>query len=178
MNNQIDMDNLQLILQEFSKDLQDMGKGNGDVIAALNTLSERINQFEQKLEQPKSVTVKTDTRPIESIVKGGIAEVQKAVEAQPKNVIRKFQILLFPERDAKLFYKIVFGRWFMWLTVMLLIINLYKFGIHWSNNQTEIKVQQLENDRVRKAWNYLYKQQGKNVRRLMDSAYIKSFHGK
>ena len=28
---------------------------------------------------------------------------------KPKPVIKKFQILLFPERDAKLFYKIVFG---------------------------------------------------------------------
>jgi hypothetical protein len=51
---------------------------------------------------------------------------------KPQPVVKKFQILLFPEQDAKLFYKIVFGRWFLFLVLMLLIINLYKFSVHWS----------------------------------------------
>ena len=86
---------------------------------------------------------------------------------------RKFQILLFPEQDAKLFYKIVFGRWLLWLTIMLFITNLYKFSINWSDNQKEIKLQNSETDRIKKAWNYLYFQEGKNIKRLMDSAYSK-----
>src|SRR5688572_13801768 len=83
----------------------------------------------------------------------------------------KFQILLFPERDARLFYKIVFGRWLVLLAIMLLINNVYKWGVHWSENQKEIKLQQLEMDRIKKAWNYLYFKRGKGIRKLMDSAY-------
>jgi hypothetical protein len=57
---------------------------------------------------------------------------------------------------------------------MLFIINFYKWSIHWSDNQKEIKDQQLQTDRIKKAWDYFYFQEGKVVRRLMDSAYIKS----
>ncbi|MCA6440801.1 MAG: hypothetical protein IM598_15855 [Chitinophagaceae bacterium] len=96
------------------------------------------------------------------------------VAAQPKNVIRKFQLLLFPEQDAKLFYKMFFSRWFLWRVVMLFLTNLYKFGSHWSDSQKEAKLQQLKNDRIKKIWDYMYHQQGKEIKRLMDSAYIKS----
>jgi hypothetical protein len=100
--------------------------------------------------------------------------MQFTVGNQPKTLTRKFQILLFPEQDAKLFYKIVFGRWFLWLVIMLFITNLYKWGINWSDNQKEIKQLQLQTDRIKKAWNYLYFQDGKTFRRLMDRAYNKS----
>lgn len=62
----------------------------------------------------------------------------------------------------------------MWFTVILFITNLYKWSIHWSDNQKEIKQQQLQTDRIKKAWNYLYFQEGKTNKRLMDSAYNKS----
>jgi len=96
------------------------------------------------------------------------------VAGQPKNIVRKFQILLFPEQDAKLFYKVVFGRWFLWLTIMLLFVNVYKFSIHWSDNQKEIQLQQEENNRITKAWQFLYDQQGKRIRQIMDSAYLRT----
>jgi hypothetical protein len=57
------------------------------------------------------------------------------------------------------------------LVVMLFITNLYKWSVHYNDNQKEIKLQQLETDRIKKAWNYLYFQEGKTIRRIMDSAY-------
>lgn len=65
---QADMDNVKLILQECSKDLQAISKGNDDIIAALNVLTEKISQYAEKQQQPKAVTVQTDTKPIEAIV--------------------------------------------------------------------------------------------------------------
>ena len=93
---------------------------------------------------------------------------------QPKSIVRKFQILLFPEKDARLFYKVVFSRWFLWLAVMLFLTNLYKWGIHYSDTQKEIKLVQVENDRIRKAWNYMYNNNGKDVKKLMEKAYVHS----
>ena len=52
---------------------------------------------------------------------------------------------------------------------MLVNTNLYKFSFNWSDNQKEIKLQNLETDRIKKAWNCLYFQEGKNIKRLMDS---------
>lgn len=95
------------------------------------------------------------------------------VGIKPKPVVRKFQILLFPEQDAELFYKIVFGRWFLCMVLMLLIVNLYNFSIHWSDNQKEVQQIQVENDQIKKAWYYLYEQEGRAGKRIMDSAYMK-----
>ncbi|MBN8720705.1 hypothetical protein SAMN05444410_10252 [Hydrobacter penzbergensis] len=76
--------------------------------------------------------------------------------------------------DAKLFYKVVFSRWFLWLAIMLFLTNLYKWCIHYSDNQKEIKLEQMENDRIRKSWNYMYNNNGKEVKKLMETAYIRS----
>lgn len=171
----IEKDSLELVLEEFTEEQKLHTKTVDDLVKAVNSLSGKLTEFEGKLEKPKGIDISTDTKPIEDIVKKGIIDMKLTVAGQPKNVIRKFQLLLFPEQDAKLFYRVVFGRWFLWLVVMLFLSNLYKFGIHWSDNQKEIKLQQLENDRIKKAWYYLYYQQERGVKRMMDSAYTKSF---
>ncbi|MFY0255968.1 hypothetical protein ACDQ55_18665 [Chitinophaga sp. 30R24] len=170
----IEKDSLELVLEEFAEEQKLHTKTVDDLVKAVNGLSSKFAEFEGKLEKPKELSISTDTNPIQEIVKKGIKDMRLVVATQPKNVIRKFQLLLFPEQDAKLFYRVVFGRWFLWLVVMLLLTNLYKFSIHWSENQKEIKLHQLENDRIKKAWNYLYSQQGKGIKRLMDSAYLKN----
>ncbi|MBX9733924.1 MAG: hypothetical protein K2X37_07660 [Chitinophagaceae bacterium] len=174
INNKVEKDTLELVLEEFTEEQKLHTKSVGDLVTAINSLTNRVSQFEEKLETPKTVAVNIDTKPIQEIVKKGITAITLVVDAQPKSIIHKRQILLFPEQDAKLFYKIVFGRWIFWLVIGLFIKCLLQFGFHWSDNQKEIKFQQLENDRISKAWNYLYYQQGKKVRQLMDSAYSHS----
>lgn len=147
---------------------------NRDSVVAINQLVITVTNFNEKLENLKIISPPVSTKLYEEITKKGLAEMQLAVGNQPKSVTRKFQFLLFPEQDAKLLYKIVFGRWLMWLTVILVITNLYKWSIHWSDNQKEIKQQQLQTDRIKKAWNYLYFKEVKGIKRLMDSAYNKS----
>jgi len=169
----VEKESLMLVLEEFTQEQDKHSKSINDLVTAVNSLTDKVKDFEEKLDKPQSINVSTDTRPIQAIVKKGIIDMKLAAAVQPKNVIRKFQLLLFPERDAKLFYKVVFSRWFMWLAVMLLLTNLYKWGIHWSDNRKEIKMEQLENDRIKKAWNYLYSQQGTRIKQLMDSSYAK-----
>lgn len=94
--------------------------------------------------------------------------------SQPKTVTKKIQILLFPERDAKLFYKIVFGRWFMWLAIMLFSSFLYKWLVHRSDNDTQAMIEVSRNDKITNAWHCLYKQSDKNLRKKMDSLLINS----
>ncbi|MNE91835.1 hypothetical protein D3C80_1894970 [compost metagenome] len=97
---------------------------------------------------------------------------------QPKSIVRKIQILLFPEQDAKLFYKIVFGRWFLWLVIMVALSNLYNWGIHYSDNSKEIEIRQIQNDRIVKAWEYMYSNNGKETKKLMEKAYVNSMESK
>jgi gamma-glutamylcyclotransferase (GGCT)/AIG2-like uncharacterized protein YtfP len=57
---------------------------------------------------------------------------------------------------------------------MLSITCLYKFSVHWSDNQEQIQQKELETDRTKKAWFYLYDREDKAGKRVMDSAYTKS----
>jgi hypothetical protein len=177
----IQKETLELVLEEFAEEQKSSTKSLNDLVTAINGLSDKFAGFEERLNSPKEVNVSVDTKPIQDIITKGIANMLLTIAGQPKSITRKFQLLLFPERDAKLFYKIVFGRWFLMLVIMLFLTQLYKFSIHWSDNQQEVKLRQLENDRIKKAWNYLYHQQGKEgkrLKRLMDSAYVKSARGR
>jgi hypothetical protein len=167
-------DTFELVLKEILDEQQKANNIYADNIAAINQLVTTINSFNERLTNLKIISPPVSTKPYEEIIKTGIADMQLTVSGQPKAVARKFQILLFPEQDAKLFYKIVFGRWFMWLTVMLFITNLYKWSVHYSDTQKEVKLQQLQTDRIKKAWDYLYFTGGKSMKRLMDSAYYRS----
>jgi hypothetical protein len=167
-------DTLELVLKEILDEQQKANKINAGQVAAIGQLTIKVNSFNERLENLKIIPPPLSTKPYEEIIRKGITDMQFTVGNQPKTLTRKFQILLFPEQDAKLFYKIVFGRWFLWLVIMLFITNLYKWGINWSDNQKEIKQLQLQTDRIKKAWNYLYFQDGKTFRRLMDREYNKS----
>ena len=170
-NEQIEKETLGLVLEEFTQEQKTANQSISDLITAVNTISNKVDDFKKELDKPKAVSVMTDTKPIQQIMQKGLTDVKLMIGTQPKSIIRKFQILLFPEQDAKLFYKVVFSRWFLWLVIMLFLTNLYKWGIHYSNNQKEIKMEQIENDRIRKSWNYMYNNNNKEVKRLMEKAY-------
>jgi hypothetical protein len=171
--NETEEKTLQMVLEEFTQEQAGNTKAVNDLVSAFNGLSAKVTEWEAKIDKPKPVIVSADTRPIQEIVKKGITDIKITVGAKPQPVVKKFQILLFPEQDAKLFYKVVFGRWFLFLVLMLLITSLYNFSVHWSDNQREIQRQEQETDRIKKAWYYLYEMEGKNGKRLMDSAYSK-----
>ncbi|UKJ07929.1 hypothetical protein [Solitalea lacus] len=165
---------LEIVLEEFTKEQQTINQTVNDLISAVNELNGKFDSFQKKRSLTENNAVKIDIMPIQEIIKSGIVDMKLIVGSQPKSIIKKFQILLFPEQDAKLFYKVVFSRWLLWLVLLLFITNLYKWGIHWSEAQQTIKIKQLENERIQKAWDYLYKKNGKGVKRLMDEAISNS----
>ena len=165
---------IQLVLEEHTQEQVNNTKAINDLVAAVNTLTGKVKRLEEKLDEPKPINVSADTRPVQEIVKKGVTDMKLIIGTKPVPVVKKFQILLFPEQDAKLFYKIVFGRWFLFLVLMLFITDGYKFAVHWSDNQKEVQQEELKNDRIKKAWYYLYEQEGKAGKRLMDSAYSKA----
>ena len=163
-----------LVVNEFIEEQAKNTKMVSDLVAVVNVLTGKVDELNEKVDKPKPIIVAADTRPAQNIMNKGVTDMKLIVGSKPSPVIKKFQILLFPEQDAKLFYKIVFGRWFLFLVLMLLITDLYNFSVHWSDNQKEVQREEQENYRIKKAWYYLYKQEGKAGKRLMDSAYLKS----
>lgn len=170
---EVEKQTIQLVLEEHTQEQANNTKAVNDLVVAVNALTGRVNDLDAKFDKPKPIIVSADTRPVQEIVKKGVTDMKLIVGTKPVPVVKKFQILLFPEQDAKLFYRIVFGRWFLFLVLMLLTTDLYNFSVHWSDNQKEVQRELLENDRVRKAWNYLYENSSRAGKRLMDSSYNK-----
>jgi hypothetical protein len=164
---------LELVLEEFINEQKSQIKSINDLAVAITSYTDKLDNIEREINNLKPISGPTNTQPILDVIKTGITDIKRIATAQEqKPIVKKFQLLLFPEHDAKLFYKIVFGRWFLWLTVMLFLTNLYKFSTHVSDNAKEIKLQQLETDRVKKAWFRLYSLKNRTLRKLMDTAYL------
>lgn len=157
----------QLTMEIFSEEQNAHTKSIHELAQTVKMLAEKTDKTtEQAMPAPA-----IDTAPLAEEIRIGTEKIRQAVAEKPMSITRKFQILLFPEQDRKLFYKIVFGRWLLLLVVMLLLNNLYKFGVHWNNNKKEIVVRQIENDRIRKAWDTLYMNGNKRTRASMEEVY-------
>ena len=170
----IERETLQLVLEEFTQEQKTNNQHIEALIIAVNNVGNKIDGFIKEHKPGKNVLEPLDIKPIEAILQKSFLDIKYMIGRQPKNIIRKFQILLFPEQDAKLFYKIVFGRWFLWLGIMVALTNLYNWGIHYSDNNKEIEMRQIQNDRIRRAWEYMYINNDKETKKLMKKAYIKS----
>jgi hypothetical protein len=174
MGNNVEKDMLEFVLKEILDEQKKTNKINSDLVSAINQLTGKVNAFSEKLEEREIPPPTIDMKPTQEIMKQAIEHMELIAGSQPKTVTKQFQILLFPERDAKMFYKIVFGRWFIWIGVMLLLTNLYKWQVHESDNKKEVHLKMLESNRIVNAWNYIYKVMGKDGRRRMDSALVKA----
>ena len=170
----IERETMQLVLEEFTLEQKTNNQHIDELIIAVKNIENKIDAFKNEHTIEKNVSEKLDIKQIEVILQKGFLDIKYMIGRQPKSITRKFQILLFPEQDAKLFYKIIFGRWFLWLAIMIAISNLYNWGIHYSDNSKEIEMHQIQNDRIRKAWDYMYNSSDKETKMLMEKAYINS----
>lgn len=46
-----------------------------------------------------------------------------------------------------------------------------QLGIHYSDNSKEIEMREIQNNRIRKAWEYMYISSDKETKKLMKKAY-------
>lgn len=174
----IERETLQLVLEEFAQEQKTNNQHIEALIIAINNMGNKIDVSIKEHKPEKIVLEPLDIKPIEAILQKSFLDIKFMIGRQPKSIVRKFQILLFPEQDAKLFYKIVFGRWFLWLAIMIALNNLYSWGIHYSDNSKEIEMRQIQNNKIRKAWEYMYINSDNETKKLMKKAYINSVEGK
>ena len=185
--------NSEFLINELIEEQKKLQKTTSDLLTAVNCSTPKVDNLKnsmeqlidekfkvlenligQKLENSSNTSQHEEADSLKAILKKGIIDLKLVLSTSPKGITKKLQILLFPEQDAKLFYKIVFGRWFMWLAVIVFMHFLYNWAVHWSDNNKEVRMEQLQNDRFTNAWNYLYKKSNKGTRKLMDSAWVKS----
>lgn len=165
---------LELVLKEILEEQQKANQLGADQVSAINQLANRVDSFNEKLENQPIISPPVATKPIEDVLQIWISKMEMIVGNQPKNVVKKTQILLYPEQHADLFYKVIFWGWVPIFAVMLLINKVHNFAIHQSDNNKEIKLEELKNDDFQKAWNYRYSHESNVGKRSMDSVMFKN----
>lgn len=119
---------IKIVLKEILEEQQKTNAMIAEQAEKIEQLTATVNGYYERLKDPKAESLQSNTKSIKDIIKKGVTEMKFIAMNQNKPVIKKFQIFLFPEQDAKLFYKIVFGRWLVLLVIMLLITDVYKWS--------------------------------------------------
>ncbi|MDF2189827.1 hypothetical protein [Paraflavitalea sp. CAU 1676] len=169
---QTKIDNLELLLSQVIEQQEMISGALANVADKVGQLHQEIATFKNRVEGIKVEMPPVDLAPVKAEVNRGIYKVIHAIIQKPQAVVRKFEILLFPPQDAKLFYKIVFGRWLMWLAIVVGVMYLYQYVVHWQNSQTTLEILRLEKGPIIKGWHNLYNSSGKNLRQKMDSILL------
>jgi hypothetical protein len=169
--NQLDRDTLQLVLEEFTVEQKTTNQNIGDLIIAIDNLGKKLDVFNQQQLAKKDVPVSIDIDPVKNALEKGFLDIKYMIGREPKSITRKLQILLFPEQDAKLFYKIVFGRWFLLAIAIIALKFTYSWGLDYTQSMKEVEMRQLENDKIKRAWDYMYKHNGNTTKNMMEKAY-------
>ena len=162
-------DLIEMVLRELLAEQQKANDTAVDQAAILSQIAARLKVLEENTGKPVATTSPINTMAIEKIIQKGMLDMQLIADHQPKNVVRKIQVLLFPEHDTALYCRIVFGRWVFWLVVMLCITDLYKWAIHYSDNQKELQYQEQLNKQIAKPRSLPNRQQGKESKKVVDS---------
>ena len=161
---------LKEILEEQKAGLQ----VNRELSTNIDNLTSKIENIHQKLELQKAPLPPADTRLVQAIVSTGIRQIQEIVEAQPKNAVRQFRFLLFPEQFAEQYYRIVFGRLLFWMMIFLLSTYLFALGRQGIQSWKMVQLKNLEADHARAAFDYLYQHADKEGKKKMIDAWNRS----
>lgn len=171
-NGNLEQENLLVLLDQLVKEQEKMSRSLLHITETLTEFASRSTEIESNFKNINITTLVSDLKETRELIKKATVriETERATE-------RKFQVLLFPPQDAKLFYKIVFGRWFLYTIVALIIVKSYQLGIHQSDNAMRVEIGRINNNKIVKAWGQLYHMKNKSLHQLMDSALINTEYG-
>ena len=167
-------ENFEFLINELSESQKLQSKTTTDLVNSVNILTAKFNKIEEYLANREKTTPTIDTNPFKEMLKKAMAEIKMMLPALPKSTPKKIQILLFPEQDAKLFYKIIFGRWFLMILIALFLQLAYQVITQAQRINMQIEMEEKKSEPIIKAWEYLYNQSNNKFRRVMDTALIKA----
>ncbi len=117
---------MEAALASTLEELEAVRKKEEEQIALLKGIEERLERIEQVLKEVRQGTAKPiSTAPLETVLAKGMSRLQQTIEAQPKAVVHERRILLFPEWNAKEYYKTVVAR--LSLAVIAVILTTFLF---------------------------------------------------
>lgn len=163
-------ENLTILLEEFTRDQQVNNQALQNLRQSIDMVLHNQDDVLQQLRENSARDTHDDPMKISEIIRKTMIYCYESA-GQSRPVVKQVRFQLFPETDAKMFYKIVFGRWFLMLVILFALACLYRFYVHKSDNNFKIELKKAECKRLKKAWNSLYQIQNTRGKRKMDKIY-------
>jgi hypothetical protein len=149
-----------ITMEAFSEDQQ-------ATTNAVSALSEEFQNLKKALNDRNKLEHSNTEKEALKRLEAKITSIDLAVSAPKKP--NRFVVQLFPEQDRKLFYKIVFGRWLLYLLLGLTIKCMCQWGLDWNEKQAIAKIETSKNERINKAWQQMYDNTDRKTKRMMDT---------
>ncbi|MEJ7821157.1 MAG: hypothetical protein WKF85_02480 [Chitinophagaceae bacterium] len=156
----MDSEIIETVLTEILGELKQSNVLNKENSLTLTENKNRLTIIEKKLESKDEIKTVVDTVPLEQIMSKSINNISAMIEKRPEKVSREFRILLFPEHNAREYYRIVFGRIIFWLVILVIAKYAYLLG-------SDLISKGNESLKYKKAWEILYKHQEKANQKKM-----------
>ena len=119
-------DRIETALASALEELEGIKKTEEEQKELLQKLMEQMDGMEKRMKEQKPVPVQPlNTAPLETAITKGITRLQQTIEAQPKPVLHERRTLLFPEYNAREYYKTVVAR--LSLAVIAVIVTTFLF---------------------------------------------------
>ncbi len=135
---------IETVLSEILEEIKIIHTENNTKENHVEKLIIKIQFWEEKILLAKNKTPEINLLPLQMELEKSEKRLEQIIITQPKNVIHKKQILLFPETGAREYYRIVFGRFFFWMMMFLLASYLFALGKQFINNWKQVEERQYE----------------------------------
>jgi len=157
-------------MNEQLKEQQTTTKQIEELAREVKDSSQKIDGFDQKLENQKIVAPTPDTGPIRAILTDFLERITKIVADQPKTVVHQRRLLLFPETNGGQYYKIVFGRLIPWGFAFIATAYLFTLCRQYIETSSQINERRYYYEVYLDAWNRLDSTLGPGGRKMMRDA--------
>jgi len=132
---------IETVLKEILDEIKIIHEQNLDRKKSEEDFKNKIQLIEKKLLSIESKTSSINLLQVQ--LETNVKRMEKIINEQPKNIIHKKQILLFPEYGAREYYKLVFGRLLFWMMMFLLAFYLFSLGKQFIDSWKEVKLREM-----------------------------------
>ena len=157
-------------ITELAEDQKATGQQLEDLTKQVKEIGEKVEGFTDKLTNLQVIAPALDTRPVVAKLSEFLQRVTAILEAQPKNVVREYRLLLFPADNADKYYRIIFGRLFGWAVLILICTYLFNLGQEYIQTSGEASKRRYYFEVYQDAWHRLDSALGPSSRKKMQEA--------
>ena len=132
---------IETVLKEILDEIKIIHEQNEDRKKYDEDFKNKVQSIEKKL---LSIETKSSGMNLMQMqLESNANKLERIINEQPKNIIHKKQILLFPEYGAREYYRLVFGRLLFWMMMFLLAIYLYSLGKQFIDSWKEVRIKEI-----------------------------------